>query len=253
MQDAPIIGTVRKDGHTLTTIDTWHRLAPPKRGFHWKDGRSAKENARAWIDAAPCLQPDVAQVLANCRGIGPLRRWYAEPERRTRIDGFGGEPPNIDLMLFAEDSHGLVIAAIEAKADESFGNRLSVQYAKAKAAFASKPASKALNRIEALLNRFALDFEHHHVKRLRYQLLTGTAAALEEARRRSSKRAVVLLHELVTPLTARKKRERNASDLDDFLAAAFAFDGQLAPGDMAGPFPTEGDLNLYIGKARTEV
>lgn len=253
MQDVPIIGTVRKDGHTLTTIATWYRLARPKRGFHWKDGRSAKENARAWINAAPRLQPEVAQVLASCDGIGPLRRWHAEPERRTRIDEFAGEPPNIDLMLFAEDGHGPVVVAIEAKADEPFGNRLSVQYAKAKAAFASKPTSKALNRIEALLNRFALDFEQRDVKRLRYQLLTGTAAALEEARRRSSKRAVLLIHEFVTPLTARKKRERNASDLDDFLAAAFAFDGQLAPGNMAGPFRSEGDLSLYIGKARTVV
>ena len=59
MPDSPAVGTVHKDDRPLTTIDQWHRFAPPKRDIHWKDGRSAKENARAWIDAAPGLQPDI--------------------------------------------------------------------------------------------------------------------------------------------------------------------------------------------------
>ncbi|MDE0191692.1 MAG: hypothetical protein OXQ90_10085 [Gammaproteobacteria bacterium] len=40
-------GYVHKRNRRLTSIDDW-----PKREVHWKDGRSARECARAWI-AAP--------------------------------------------------------------------------------------------------------------------------------------------------------------------------------------------------------
>ena len=95
-------GSIRKHVHLLTTIDEWHRFAPPKRDIHWKDGRSAKENARAWIAAAPNFQPDVAQALENCPDFGPLRFWRAEPEARIPIDRYRGEQPNIDLFLVHE-------------------------------------------------------------------------------------------------------------------------------------------------------
>ncbi len=171
-------GTIHKGNRPLTTIDQWRLLcfAGAKSG-HWKDGRSAKENARAWLDAAPGLQPDIARILAACRDIGPLRRWCAEPEARIRIDGFRG-PPNIDLLVVAEDDHGPVVIGIEAKADECFGDELADQYQRARAERVSNPRSKAVARIEALLDRFALDIEQPHVLKLRYQLLTATAAVL---------------------------------------------------------------------------
>ena len=52
---------------------------------YWNDEHSAKENARAWLGAAPGLQPDIARILAACRDIGPVRRWCAEPETHIRI------------------------------------------------------------------------------------------------------------------------------------------------------------------------
>ena len=218
MPDSPAVGTVHKGDRPLTTIDQWHRFAPPKRDIHWKDGRSAKENARAWLDAAPGLQPDIAQILV------------------------------------AEDDHGPVVIAIEAKADETFGNELANQYQRARAARASNPPSKAVARIEALLDRFALDIEQRHVPQLRYQLLTATAAVLAEANRRSSERAVLIVHEFVTPLTLPERRERNAADLDRFLATALDREGHLAPGDVAGPILVQGRFpTLYVGKARTVV
>ena len=253
MHDSQARGTVRKGSHLLTSIERWHRFAPPKRDNHWKDGRSAKENARAWVDAAPDLQPDVAQVLANCPDIGPLRRWHAEPEARIAIDRFRGEQPNIDLLLVAEDDRGPVVVAIEAKADEAFGDLLADQYRRADAARASNPRSKAINRIESLLDRFALDFEQRHVPQLRYQLLTATAAVLVEGQRRSAERTMLLVHEFVTPLTAPEKRERNVADLHRFLSTAFAHDGQLVPGGVVGPLRMDSAVSLYVGKARTVI
>ena len=246
-------GKINKECHLLTDIDVWYRFAPPKRDIHWKDGRSAKENARAWIAAAPEMQPDVAQVLKNCPDIGPLRSWSAEPEARVPIDRRRGEQPNIDLLLVAEDSYGPMVVAIEAKADETFGDTLADRRRHAEATLASNPRSKALARIEELVDRFGLDFQQCHVPQLRYQLLTATAAALEEAKRRASKRAILIVHEFVTPLTVLGKRKRNAVDLDHFLKAAFGNDGQLSPGGVAGPFRVESALSLYVGKVRTVV
>ena len=101
MPDLPLAaGIIHRGNRPLTSIDQW-----PRKDCHWKDGHSAKENARAWLDAAPGLQPDIARILAACRDIGPVRRWCAEPEARIRIDSFRGEPPNIDLLIVAEDDH----------------------------------------------------------------------------------------------------------------------------------------------------
>ena len=246
LPDSHAVGTIHKDDRPLTTIDQW-----PRRGSHWKDGRSAKENARAWLNAAPGLQPDIAQILAACRDIGPLRRWCAEPEARIPIDSFRGEPPNIDLLLVAEDDHGPVVIAIEAKVNEPFDQTL--EYKLAQAARASNPRSKRVARIEGLLDRFTLDIEQRHVPQLRYQLLTATAAVLEKAKCRSSERAVLIVHEFVTRCTRPEKRKRNAADLDRFLATALDCEGHLAPGDVAGPILVQGAPTLYVGKARTVV
>ena len=256
MPDSPAVGTVHKGNRPLTTIDQWRvSCFDGAKRRHWKDGRSAKENARTWLDAAPGLQPDIAQLLAACRDIGPLRRWCAEPEAVITIDSFRG-PPNIDLLVIAEDDHGPVVIAIEAKADETFGDELADQYQSARDELVRQPCSKAVARIEALLDRFALNIEHPHVRQLRYQLLTVTAAVLTEANRRnrrSSARAVLIVHEFVTPLTCPEKRERNAADPDRFLATALDREGHLAPGQIAGPFLVQGAPTLYVGKARTVV
>ena len=173
---------------------------------------------------------------------------------RITIDRFRGEQPNIDLLLVAEDDHGPVVIAIEAKADETFGNTLANQYRRAQARASENPRSMAVARIEDLLDRFALDIEQREVPQLRYQLLTATAAVLAEADRRSSERAVLIVHEFVTPLTLPERRERNAADLDRFLATALDREGHLAPGDVAGPILVQGrSPTLYVGKARTVV
>ncbi len=119
------------------------------------------------------------------------------------------------------------------------------------ATLASNPRSKALARIEELIDRFGLDFQQWHVPQLRYQLLTATAAVLEEAKRRASERAILIVYEFVTPLTDPGKRERNAADLDRFLNAAFGYDGQLTPGSVAGPFRVETAPSQYDGKVQT--
>ena len=246
-------GYIHKRNRRLTSVEDWHRFACPKSEVQWKDGRSAKESARAWIAAAPRMQPDIERTLAACPDIGNLRQWRAEPEARVAIDTFRSEQPNIDVLLVAEDERGPVVVAIEAKIDEPFGDRLVGQYRRAKTARASNPRSKALDRIEALLNCFHLDLGQPRVPQLRYQLFTAAVAALAEAKRRSSDRALLVVHEFVTSLTRADLRERNAADLDGFLSVALRSDAHLGDGEIAGPFLNQGGLSLFVGKARTLV
>ena len=58
--------SVAKNGVTIRTIEDWEKLAPPKSKIHWKDGRSAKEVARAWLEVR--LRKGVRNHFAACGG-----------------------------------------------------------------------------------------------------------------------------------------------------------------------------------------
>lgn len=246
-------GVILKSGRRLATLDEWHRHAPPKEKHkHWKDGRSAKECARAWLDAAPDLPSEISDTLHSCNDIGPLRDWCVEPEAKVRIDEFRG-PPNIDVLLTACDDDGPVVVAVEAKADETFGATIEKTLSDAYARLEAKPKSKGVARVEQLAERFGLTLEQRDVLELRYQLMTVTAAALAEAERRVAQRAIVMVHELVTPRTTPAKRDRNGRDLDLFLKVVFGHRTSLQPGTVIGPMGTSRKPTLYFGKARRSV
>jgi len=47
------------DGKPIRSIDDWFNLAPPKKGRkQWKDGRSAKELAKAWFRTGRAKVPE---------------------------------------------------------------------------------------------------------------------------------------------------------------------------------------------------
>lgn len=243
-------GVVLKSGRRLATLDEWHRHAPPKEKHkHWKDGRSAKECARAWLDAAPDLPSEISDTLRSCNDIGSLRDWCAEPEAKVRIDGFRG-PPNIDVLLTGCDDYGPVVVAVEAKADETFGAVIERTLSDAYARLEAKPKSKGVARVQQLAKLFGLTLEQRDVLDLRYQLMTVTAAVLAEAERRAAQRAIVVVHEFVTPLTTPEKRARNSRDLDLFLGEVFGHRNSLRPGTVIGPLETSRKPMLYFAKAQ---
>ena len=246
-------GVVQKGGRRLATLDEWHRHAPPKaRHNHWKDGRSAKECARAWLDAAPDLPSEISDALHSFSDIGPLCDWCAEPEAKVRIDEFRG-PPNIDVLLTGCDDNGPVVVAVEAKADEMFGATIEKTLSDAYARLEAKPKSKGVARVKQLAELFGLTLEQRDVLELRYQLMTVTAAALAEAERRGAQHAIVMVHEFVTWLTTAEKRARNGRDLNLFLQQVFGHRNSLQPGTVIGPFRTSCRPTLYFGKARRTV
>lgn len=139
---------IRKGTEQIESLDVWKKLAGPKRDYQWKDGRSAKESARAWLDSSPHLPVEIAQLLALNVDFGQATSWTAEPEARVRFDSFGGEPANLDSLVDATDLHSDFVIAVEAKADESFGADISTALRRAQSARLKNPRSKAGARLE---------------------------------------------------------------------------------------------------------
>ena len=249
-----------KGGESIGCLETWRRLAGPKTEQQWKDGRSAKESARAWLECTPARVPaEIEQALSTHCDFGRiLPGWKAEPEARVAFDSFGGEPSNLDVLLTAEDEKGPLVIAVEAKADEPFGKTVEDTLCQARKRKEENPRSQGMARLEQLAAAI-LDVPGDRlpeVGELRYQLLTASAAALAEAQRQSARSAVVIIHEFVTGRTSDQKHLDNAKDLDAFVRKLS--DGAmttLAEGTVQGPFELPGHplihspIRFYIGKA----
>jgi hypothetical protein len=117
---------ITKKGTTITSLHEWETQAGPKKKNQWAEGRSAMESARAWLKGeGKEIPPEILSALAGHRNFGPIQSWQAEPEAKLWFDNFAGEPRNTDLVVYVKDSHGWFLIAIEAKADETFGETIS--------------------------------------------------------------------------------------------------------------------------------
>ena len=71
-----------QDGKPIQSVDDWFRFAPPKRGAEqWRDGRSAKELARAWFRCPEASPPaELNRLLASHPALNGLVVEEAVPE-----------------------------------------------------------------------------------------------------------------------------------------------------------------------------
>lgn len=245
---------IAKAGRAIETLQDWERYAPPKSHHHWVDGRSAKETARAWLEPGGGELPqEVHEVLRRHPRFGSVLHWDAEPEARLRFDAFAGEPRNTDLLVIATDAFGTYLLAIEAKADEPYGETIGETFAAALEWRIDNPRSKGIARIEGLAAlllkpRFT---GQPKARDLRYQLLTAGAGALAEAQRRQLTRAIMLVQEFVTPATSESNHARNAADLQAFLERLSGRSDLLVQnGELQGPFVFAEyvGIELFVGK-----
>lgn len=255
--------SIHKGGEQIRSLEDWRRIGGPKRPHQWAEGRSALEVARAWLPGGGTkLPPEVEVLMRSHKDFGHLRVLEVEPEAKLPFDTFKGEPRNSDLVVLAQDHLGPVFIAVEAKADEPFGETVEEALGAALERLMERPNSKGIQRIEQLADAL-LPYRHPggpKVGKLRYQLLTAAAGALVGARRRGFQRAVLLIHEFVTDKTEDRHHWRNSYDLDEFVQRVS--EGSVStvePGVLVGPFfvPGEPLLDespaLYIGKAVREL
>jgi hypothetical protein len=239
----------------LTDLDGWRLHAGPKDpSRQWKDYFSAKETARAWIAALPLLPPEVVTVLATHAAFGTVESWTAEPEAQLRFDSFGGAR-NSDLLVRAHDTHGALHIAVEAKAREAFGETIGAALTAAERRLKTISASKGVARVRALCRTY-LDAEptDDDVKDLRYQLLTATAGAVQQALREEVNRTVLLIHEFVRDGSGSAAHTKNMRDLETFIArltrgSSVALPaGRLVEITLPDAVLVQRPLRLFVGK-----
>lgn len=249
--------SITKGTSAIVSLLDWEMHASPKSKGHWVDDRSAKEVARAWLASGGQLPPEVSAILLSHGRFGAVSEWRAEPEAKLRFDDFPGEPRNSDLAVHARDASGGYLIAIEAKADESYGETVAQTFEAAKARLAVNPRSNGLNRIHQLEEAFFVAGapSASTISSLRYQLLTASAGALCEAERRGYSRAVLLIQEFITNKTKDENHSRNTQDLLNFINALDPGGlSELTSGKLYGPFSVPGGKLLmkkpefYIGK-----
>ena len=249
---------IQKKNQPIGTLDDWFAIAPPKDGLsQWKDGRSAKESARAWLERVGAVPAEIAELLSSHTDIGPLTYERAEPECLLAFDDHHG-PRNADMVMWAHDARGPVAITVEAKADETFDRVIADVLDASLETILGTPNSKALTRVIDL-TRCLFDVragDQARVSELRYQLLTATAGTLALAKSMNSTRGVVVVHEIISASCTHVKLDANAQDLDRFIRRiSNGTVTHVVSGVLYGPFTVPGaplfekPAELYFGKA----
>ncbi len=249
-----------KNGIEIRSLEDWELRAGPKSYDQWVDDRSAKELARAWLGLDGSEFPvEVQKTLASHAAFSSVREWVAEPEAKLSFDSFPGEPRNSDLVVYAKDTFGEFLVAVEAKADEPFGETVPDALASALERYVQNSRSNGVTRIQQLAAALLgprLKNEPS-LRDIRYQLLTATAGALCKAEKREGlERAVLLIHEFVTDKTADEKHDENARDLNHFVArlshgavTSVQSEYLYGPFTVPGPPLLSANVKLFVGKA----
>jgi hypothetical protein len=253
-----------KGSSASESVDDWFRFAPPKKGaLQWKDGRSAKELAKSWCGRKnhPSPPEEFLRLLAPLVTEDQLTHATGWPEHQVPIDTLRGEPPNIDLAIVTEGKQGRTAICVEAKADESFGEYTLAVFNDATKKVENGVRTGALERLLHLEENLLPELGHGLPGRaeIRYQLLTGTAAALALAKEQQARVAVFVVHEFsFSGHVDEKKLKQNKIDLDCFLMRLTRCStASLQEGVPFGPLypPSQksywGGVSLYIGKVKT--
>jgi len=248
---------IQKNGVTITCVDDWKRLAPPKSDDQWVEGRSAFELANAWCGSGtPVLPKGLQSLLESRRETQGLSVVEVIPEHKILFDAHGGEPRNADLVLVGHTSSSKVVVTIEAKADEPFGATIAQTLADALERSIHNARSRGVRRVEDLVRGLLRSRTKGlpHLGVLRYQLLTAVAGTLAYATMEGASLAVLIVHEFVTDKTSDKRHSKNADDYNRFLhhftGKAISNDARyelVGPVELPDSSPFRG-VPLLIGK-----
>jgi hypothetical protein len=128
------------DGDEIVGLDSWFEHAPPEKGLaQWKDGFSAKEQAKAWLRSG---RPQIPHELwaAVSVLVPDADEVYGRPEHTTRLDKFSRAGQHDLFACLRRDGVMTTAVEIEAKACEGFDGTVADRAA---AAAPSKSAQGA--------------------------------------------------------------------------------------------------------------
>jgi hypothetical protein len=220
----------------ITDCASWFNHAPPERGIaQWKDGYSAKEQAKAWTRPG---RPEIPEELwAAISGLtGEVDEIYGRPEHRTKLDDYSKRRQH-DIFACARRHRATVaVIGVEAKACETFGGIVGDC---AKAGPPSKRRARCNLLARALFGSDVMEEETDRIldadlSKHRYQLWTATVGTIIEAQKRGVDQAIVVVHQfrpsdLTLPCPASDKRQwKPALEANTLAFGKFAADPAAA-------------------------
>ena len=247
------VGVLNRHGRSIHSVDEWRDHAGPASAEHWKDGRSAKELAKAWIkgDGSAAL----VRLLDTQSQTAGLVIEQAVAEAQVAFDSYPGGKRNHDLLIKGRVAGGPIVIGLEAKADETFGETVEAYEAKATALLKDGKSTNASARLAGLMDAIAgvTLAQVPAFGDLRYQLFSGIAGTL--AATKDDQVAAFVVHEFATSLTTVKRRQANKQALAEFVGDVT---GAAVPTDdwwLVGPFHVPGErwsrIPLWIGHLTT--
>jgi hypothetical protein len=218
----PLARLFGPDRAEITDLDSWLKHAPPEKGeAHWKDGYSAKEQAKAWLRSGLPTVP--GQLWAAIAPLVPedVDEVYGRPEHRTKLDRHPG-PRRHDLFACVRrDGDTVLVVGIEAKACEDYDRIVADRRA------SGPPSNKRARSnllARALFGREVLDESTGEVLdedlgRHGYQLWTGAVGTIIEAQQRELDQAALIVHQFVPEDLAGASHAGDKRDWQSALAS----------------------------------
>ncbi len=250
---------LHKSGSEIQSVDDWFLFAPPKNGIkQWKDGRSAKELARVWFpsEGKPKIPKELVNLMNSHDDTKNAEINEGIPEHIVALDNFRGEQRNCDLALYGQVEDKPISINIEAKADEPFD--LTIQ--EKLNSVTKKPRSKIPQRLEILCRSlFGKKVQElPELAKLRYQLITGAAGTLIDAKSIKAHLAVFVIHIFLSNNLNFDKVKKNDRDFNNFIWLLSKNPQlKLEDGELFGPILINGGefvpsyIPFYVGKIHT--
>jgi hypothetical protein len=258
----------------ITTVEEWRIQGKPFRGDgHWEDSYSAKEVAKAWLrDGRPGVPAEFGRLFASHKLTHGLEVATAVPELVTPLRVTRGGGRHHDLVLFGQARSRAVLVGIEAKTDEPLDDLLWVRVARVweDEIRQGKPTAK-IERVqrlcEAVFGRPLLSLDpatgvsaDPELAALPYQLFSGVAGTLIEAKQRHAELAVFVVHAFLSPNFDRQAVSDNAAGIRSFFAPLLTEPSVHEPeaGVLTGPLQLPGSeripkLPLLAGTVTTSI
>jgi hypothetical protein len=210
------------DHEEIHDLDSWFTHAPPEAGEgQWRDGYSAKEQAKAWLrPGSPAVPLELWEALEPLAGEG-VDEFYARPEHTTRLDKFSRARQHDLFGCVRRGGTTMLVVGVEAKACEGFDG---VVADRASAGPPSMKRARCNLLSRALFGRNVIDeltgdvldepLGHHG-----YQLWTAAVGTIIEAQARQQDRAVLVIHQFVPRDVTTTKATGDVRDWASAIAA----------------------------------
>jgi hypothetical protein len=247
----------RDESQVIASVPEWFDYAPPLGGVrHWKDGRSAKEVAKAWCSATGiCVPKNLLDLIRADPSTATFEAATAIPECPTHLRGERGGRRKHDVVIFGRAGNQAVLVGVEAKTDESFDELISERIDKAQRLLAKGKPTGQLDRIQrlslgvfgrpAVREDVTLDAE---LGALPYQLLAGVAGTVIEADDRRADTAIFVVHAFHSDALNADAVMQNLAAFQSFVAAIASQPVVVREGVLYGPFTLPGGGGVPASK-----